>query len=157
MNIGSKIRALRLDRDMTTPEVAAKANVTQSTISEVENDNRSPSLNTLEKICNALNVPIMEVLPIEHHLGLLRYSISQDEKNILTYLHSLTKEEREIWFDAYNIVKKMPLNEKKQFIATNGYSFTKEEKELLDIYSQLSQEERKNFYALFSSLLKSKK
>ncbi|MDF2646852.1 MAG: helix-turn-helix transcriptional regulator [Paenibacillus sp.] len=156
MNIGSKIRALRLDRGMTTPQVAAIAGVTQSTISEIENDNRSPQVNTLEKICNALNVPITEVLPIEHHLDFLDYSLSQDEHKIITYLHSLSLEERKAWSSANDIIKKMPLTEKKRFIETNGYSYSKEEKDILDIYSRLSPEERKNFYALFKSLVKSK-
>jgi transcriptional regulator with XRE-family HTH domain len=156
MNIGSKIRALRLDRDMTTPELAAKAKVTQSTISEIENDNRSPSLNTLEKICNALNVPIMEVLPIQQHLGFLDYSLSQDEQIIIAYLHSLTKEERETWLAANDILKKMSMIEKKRFIVANGYSYSKDEIELLDIYGRLSPDERKHFYALFKSLLRSK-
>lgn len=156
MNIGSKIRALRLDRGMTTPEVAALAGVTQSTISDIENDNRSPQINTLEKICNALNVPIIEVLPIEHHLDFIGYSLSQDEHKIITYIHSLSMEERKAWFEAIEIFKKMSLREMKRYIASNGYSFSKEEKELFEIYSALSPEERKNFYALFKSLLKSK-
>lgn len=157
MNIGSKLRALRADRNLTTPEVASMAGVTQSTISELENDKRSPSLNTLEKICDALKVPIMEVLPIEHHIDFLGYSLTKEEHKIISYLHSLSIEERELWFTANDIFHKMTTKEKKRFIATNGHSFSKEEKELIEFYGRMIPEERKNFYSLLKSLLLNRK
>lgn len=93
MNIGTKMRTLRMDRGLTSVELAQLAGTTQSTISDIENDNRSPQLSTLAKICNALNVPIMEVLPVEHHLP-NGYSLSEEEKELIDIFHKMSCEQR---------------------------------------------------------------
>jgi transcriptional regulator with XRE-family HTH domain len=94
MNIGSKVKALRHARGLLSAELAERADVAQSTISEVESDKRSPTLDTLEKICAALHVPIMEVLPLEHHLDKKAEALSNDELELITLLQKMKSEER---------------------------------------------------------------
>jgi DNA-binding XRE family transcriptional regulator len=45
MNIGNRIRTLRRSLNMSQPELAKKAKVGQSTISDLENDKKSTSAN----------------------------------------------------------------------------------------------------------------
>lgn len=95
MKIGKKIKTLRSDRKLNTSELAALSEVSQSTISEIESDTRSPRLDTLEKICAALKVPIMEVLPVEHHLNMDTASLSIEEMEVLALFLKMKREERE--------------------------------------------------------------
>jgi len=55
LNIGEKIKNLRLAQDLTQEELANRANLTKGFISLLERDLQSPSLDTLELILNALD------------------------------------------------------------------------------------------------------
>ncbi|HVN72231.1 MAG TPA: helix-turn-helix domain-containing protein, partial [Desulfomonilia bacterium] len=55
MNIGEKIKNLRLAQDLTQEELANRADLTKGFISLLERDLQSPSLDTLELILNALD------------------------------------------------------------------------------------------------------
>ncbi|MFZ5815363.1 MAG: helix-turn-helix domain-containing protein [Bacillota bacterium] len=57
MSIGSSIRALRTAKGWTTTELAEKANMSQSYISEIENG-KKPGRSALEKLAQALGVPV---------------------------------------------------------------------------------------------------
>jgi transcriptional regulator with XRE-family HTH domain len=54
MNIGNRIRTLRRSLNMSQPELAKKAKVGQSTISDLENDKKSTSAKNMEAIAQAL-------------------------------------------------------------------------------------------------------
>ncbi|MCD6462939.1 MAG: helix-turn-helix transcriptional regulator [Thermotogae bacterium] len=54
MEIGEKLRRLRLSRGLTQEELATRADVTRSFISQLETNKTSPSIETLEKILRAL-------------------------------------------------------------------------------------------------------
>ena len=58
LELGPRIRALRLERRLTLQAVAEQAGVSQSLISQVERGLASPSINTLRRIAGALGVPI---------------------------------------------------------------------------------------------------
>ena len=58
LELGPRIRTLRLERKLTLQAVAEKARVSQSLISQVERGLASPSVNTLRRIAGALDVPI---------------------------------------------------------------------------------------------------
>jgi transcriptional regulator with XRE-family HTH domain len=55
MNIGEKIKNLRLAQQLTQEELANRADLTKGFISLLERDLQSPSLDTLELILNALD------------------------------------------------------------------------------------------------------
>ena len=50
------LRLLRIAQDLSTKEVADKMHVRTSYITDVERGDRKPSLSTLDKYCEALNV-----------------------------------------------------------------------------------------------------
>lgn len=56
MNIGSLIRKARKERRLTLKAVAEKASISEGFLSQVENDVNSPSVDTLMRICRAIDV-----------------------------------------------------------------------------------------------------
>jgi transcriptional regulator with XRE-family HTH domain len=57
-SLGAKIRAERLRLNMKITEIAELTGLTASTISQVERALISPSISTLKKICDAMQIPI---------------------------------------------------------------------------------------------------
>jgi transcriptional regulator with XRE-family HTH domain len=62
---GSKIREIRRAKDITIVELANKAQVSKSLISQIEREEVLPSLTTLSKIANSLGVPITEFFEMD--------------------------------------------------------------------------------------------
>lgn len=60
LKIGEKIRALRLASDLTQEELADRAQLTKGFISQLENDQTSISVDSLEDILKALGVTLSE-------------------------------------------------------------------------------------------------
>ncbi|MFH2131346.1 MAG: XRE family transcriptional regulator [bacterium] len=60
MDIGPRIKKSRAARGLTIRELSELVGVTQSYISQLENDKVNPSLGTLKKIANALNTNMIE-------------------------------------------------------------------------------------------------
>ena len=62
MNLGTLIRHHRLKQGLTLRVVAEKAGVSEGFLSQVENNVKSPSIESLMKICDAIPVTISEIL-----------------------------------------------------------------------------------------------
>lgn len=60
MEIGRKIKQIRLQRDLTQEELASRTELTKGYISQLENDLSSPSIATLEDILNVLGVTLQD-------------------------------------------------------------------------------------------------
>jgi transcriptional regulator with XRE-family HTH domain len=56
--LGARIKTLRLERELQQRQLAEKAELTPSMVSQIESGRLTPSLNTLGKIAAALGVPI---------------------------------------------------------------------------------------------------
>lgn len=59
---GNQIRKLREERKYSLAELAGKAGISVSYLSEIERGSKKPSLKTLEKLSKALNVPSRELV-----------------------------------------------------------------------------------------------
>ncbi len=57
-SLGERIKALRMERELQQRQLAEKAGLTPSMVSQIESGRLTPSLNTLGKIAAALSVPI---------------------------------------------------------------------------------------------------
>jgi transcriptional regulator with XRE-family HTH domain len=57
-SLGERIKTLRRERDLQQRQLAEKAELTPSMVSQIESGRLTPSLNTLGKIAAALGVPI---------------------------------------------------------------------------------------------------
>ena len=58
MSIGSRIRAIRTLRNLSSADLAGAAGVSRGLISQIELDRANPSIDTLRKIAAALDSPI---------------------------------------------------------------------------------------------------
>jgi transcriptional regulator with XRE-family HTH domain len=56
--LGARIKALRLERELQQRQLAEKAELTPSMVSQIESGRLTPSLHTLGRIAAALGVPI---------------------------------------------------------------------------------------------------
>lgn len=62
--LGDRIRQLRKKQGLSQEQVAAKAKIDLTTLNEIENGNRNPSIRTVYKISLALNVNLSNLLNI---------------------------------------------------------------------------------------------
>ena len=56
MDIGARIRQLRIKNDLTLEELASRTELTKGFLSQLERNLTSPSIQTLEDIAEALGV-----------------------------------------------------------------------------------------------------
>lgn len=61
MVIGKYLRYYRQLCKMTQSQIAEKAGINDKYYGELERDESSPTVNTLEKICNAMNIEVKDL------------------------------------------------------------------------------------------------
>jgi len=59
---GQRLLRAREDADLTQEQLAARAGTTASTISRLEGDKRPPTLDTIARLADALEIPIEQLL-----------------------------------------------------------------------------------------------
>ena len=101
MNIGSTIRGYRLQKSMSQGDVEKRTGLLRCYLSRVENGHTVPSLDTLQKIAGALDVPLSQFFAEEaiardmHSL-----SLNEDDIRFLTqiqrYAAHLTESDRKL-------------------------------------------------------------
>jgi transcriptional regulator with XRE-family HTH domain len=62
MALGDELRRAREAADMTQEQVAVAAKIDRAHLSLLENDHKSPTVDTLVRLCRALGVPPSEIL-----------------------------------------------------------------------------------------------
>lgn len=60
--IGSRIKYLRLSKNLTQLDLASLINMGDSAFRRIENGNTNPTIKTLIKIANGLNVDLVDLL-----------------------------------------------------------------------------------------------
>jgi transcriptional regulator with XRE-family HTH domain len=73
MNIGHKIKRLRIKNNLTLEELASRCELTKGFLSQLERDLTSPSIATLNDICEALGISLSSFFQEEN-----------DEKTVFT-------------------------------------------------------------------------
>jgi transcriptional regulator with XRE-family HTH domain len=58
MRVGSAIKTKRKEKSILQAELARRADITQSYLSQIENDKKEPNLDTLRRIAAALDMPL---------------------------------------------------------------------------------------------------
>ncbi|MEO5704616.1 MAG: XRE family transcriptional regulator [Candidatus Limnocylindrales bacterium] len=71
IDLGARIRALRLSRGETLRQLAAEAGVTESFLSQVERGVASPSIASVQRIARALGQSIAELFVVDERAGSL--------------------------------------------------------------------------------------
>ncbi|NGP45699.1 helix-turn-helix transcriptional regulator [Bacillaceae bacterium SIJ1] len=87
MNIGEKLKNLRLAKGLTLNELGKKAFVSQPYLSDIERGRTMPSLDKLRLICDALDVSLSEFFGE-------KTTLPPDILRLLESLKQLTEEER---------------------------------------------------------------
>lgn len=108
--IGTNIQKHRKIAKLSTTELGEIVGVSQSTISQIENG-RATYIATVIKICNALNISLADVLPLNLVLDLSSVMESEDRRDLETItsliklLGELSDKERRIVKDLlYSII-----------------------------------------------------
>ncbi|ARK30448.1 helix-turn-helix domain-containing protein [Halalkalibacter krulwichiae] len=82
MDIGSTIRTIRKRKAITIAEMSKGTGLSKGFISNMENNNTSPSINTLETVANFLNIPLPYLLlKKEDRMKVVRHN----ERSYTTY------------------------------------------------------------------------
>lgn len=66
MNLGNKLKELRISNDLTLEELASRSELTKGFLSQVERNLTSPSISTLEDILEALGTNLAEFFREDH-------------------------------------------------------------------------------------------
>jgi transcriptional regulator with XRE-family HTH domain len=82
VQLGPRIRALRQARSITLRELAERAGVTESFLSQVEREVTSPSIATVQRIARGLDLAIAELFTEEAPLGRV---VRRDGRRRITY------------------------------------------------------------------------
>lgn len=69
MTIGTRIRIRREEINMTQPELAKMANLSQGYVSELENGKYNPTAPTLLRLAKALRMSVSELIGEERRAG----------------------------------------------------------------------------------------
>lgn len=68
---GKRIQEERIKRNLSIYQLASLSNVSSSHINRIENGQRKAGIEPLLKICAALSISVMDVLPIEQPMHLM--------------------------------------------------------------------------------------
>jgi transcriptional regulator with XRE-family HTH domain len=58
MHLGNTIKTIRKQQKKSQGEIAKQCDISQTYFSQIENEDRNPNLDTLQKISEALQVPL---------------------------------------------------------------------------------------------------
>ena len=87
MNIGATIRGFRLQKGMSQGDIEKRTGLLRCYLSRVENGHTVPSLETLQKIAEALDLPLSQFFA-EDSVGreMSTLNLSEDEIRFLTQI-----------------------------------------------------------------------
>lgn len=90
MEIGNKIKQLRIQNNLTLEELASRTELTKGFLSQVERDLTSPSITTLQDIVEALGLNLEQFFKEEHQEKIVfkkeDYFIDQREDCIINWI-----------------------------------------------------------------------
>ncbi|MEI8280118.1 MAG: helix-turn-helix transcriptional regulator [Bacteroidota bacterium] len=82
MNVGIAIKQVRKQLGLTQQELAVKCNISQTSLSQIENGNKRPSAKTTKKICTALDIPESVI----YILGMQDTDVPESKQNMYKLL-----------------------------------------------------------------------
>ena len=61
VKVGERIRVIRVKKNMTQNALAIECNFEKASMSRIESGRTNPTIRTLNKICSALEIPMVEL------------------------------------------------------------------------------------------------
>lgn len=86
LHIGARLRALRRDQKLSIRSLARKCDLSPNTLSLIENDRTSPSLNTLHSLARGLGVPLAAIFETEKTEFTLVYQ-QQGQRDLMRFAY----------------------------------------------------------------------
>ncbi|WP_294964334.1 helix-turn-helix transcriptional regulator [uncultured Flavobacterium sp.] len=59
--VGKRIQEIRIEKNISQQDLASKCNFEKSNMSRLEKGNSNATLSTLEKVCDALQIDLIEL------------------------------------------------------------------------------------------------
>lgn len=87
MNLGSVIKNIRKQKGLTQKEFALKCGITQTYLSQIENNNKEPNMARLKEIGVQLDTP----LPILFFLSLNEDDVPQEKRSAFAIVNPSVK------------------------------------------------------------------
>lgn len=91
MNVLEKVKRLQEERGWSTYKLAYEAGLTQSTLSNMFARGTCPTVDTLEKICDAFGISLAEFFEEDGY----KAHVSNEELELLQKYRALTNKEKE--------------------------------------------------------------
>lgn len=104
MILGKKIKEARLKLGLTQEELGNLINVTKTSVCCYENGTRNPNVETLQDLCNVLNLPISALFSGEFHV---RDSVKLYNSDETKFMYELRKNGRLHTYVTQNNPKKV--------------------------------------------------
>lgn len=92
MTIGESIREARLKKGWTQKQLGDKCNMADSAIRRYESDRGNPTIETLKRIANALEVDPYSLMDFDMATAALEDQINSRAKHLLTFFDQLNEE-----------------------------------------------------------------
>lgn len=145
MTFGTKLKALRLEHELTQSQLAKKLDTSKSNISKYESDTIEPSMKTLVMISKYFNVStdylLGNTIKISPHK--LDGSLSSNDKSLLEYFHK---------------IQGGSISENDKTMVTKFFPYAvvlqPEEQDLLEYYNELSKKNRRWIMGQIIDLIK---
>ena len=93
MNVGERIRQLRENLGLSNRQLAKKAGLSQPVMNRIENGNRKADIETIEKICDALEITLTDFFNVNDQ------EMSPEYLELLKNAKELTPEQLKILND----------------------------------------------------------
>lgn len=136
--IGAKIKGIRRDKGLTQKQLGEKSGIAESTIRRYELGSLNPKIETLQKIAQALEVPLRELFISKNIDGSTVIDLTSiDEQDVNLYMTELfhqknTKEGNKLFHSDTNNKQLVTIH------ADDVLSLTDEEYNLLRLYNELN-------------------
>lgn len=91
MNVLEKVKKLQEERGWSTYKLAYEAGLTQSTLSNMFARGTCPTVDTLEKICDAFGISLSEFFETNQN----KAHVSKEELDVLNMYRALSDKEKE--------------------------------------------------------------
>lgn len=107
MNFGDKLRILIEDKDMTQKELAARLNISPSTVSSYVQNTREPDFATLKMLAKFFDVSIDYLLDYS-----AEHTATQQDIELLRVFRTLTPAQKELCIEQTKVFMKYNSREK---------------------------------------------
>jgi transcriptional regulator with XRE-family HTH domain len=101
MSVNEKLKLVRQAKGLTQENVAEKLGISASTYGDIERGDRDPKLSKLQKIADALEISLIELLDLTDKNTLnINFSKKDKGKNQHVYINSTSEVEKQLLIES---------------------------------------------------------